>query len=213
MSGKASGVNPEEKSGAGVPKAVRRGLQHRSGNSCDGTGATLHGLLPFTWITSVTWRGGTCCMGNSLSSISPLPRSVFYITLAQVCLPFFHLNLAQVCLPYHHCPGLSSISPLSRFSISPLSRSVFHITVVQVCLPYHLAQVCLPLPRSVFYITLVQIFHITLVQVCLPYHPCSGLPYHPCPGLSSISPLSRSAFHITLPRSVFHITLVQVCLP
>ena len=25
--------------------------------------------------TSVTWRGGTCCMGNSLSSISPFAQA------------------------------------------------------------------------------------------------------------------------------------------
>ena len=62
-----------------------------------GTGAKLYTLLPFPWITLVTWRGGpvhgqqpvfhitiaqtsgtwtgwTWCMDNSLSSISPLPR-------------------------------------------------------------------------------------------------------------------------------------------
>ena len=39
---KASGVNLEEKSGVGAPKAVRSCcLQPRSGNSCDGTGAKL----------------------------------------------------------------------------------------------------------------------------------------------------------------------------
>ena len=66
------------------PKALRHWLQHRSGNSCDSTGARLYGLLPFPWITpgtpkggtSVTWRGGDLLHGQQL---------VFHITLAQAC--------------------------------------------------------------------------------------------------------------------------------
>eukprot|EP00745_Piridium_sociabile_P043280 TRINITY_DN8831_c0_g1_i6.p3 TRINITY_DN8831_c0_g1~~TRINITY_DN8831_c0_g1_i6.p3 ORF type:complete len:110 (+),score=10.60 TRINITY_DN8831_c0_g1_i6:354-683(+) len=42
--GKASGVNPEEKSGVGVPKAARGCLQQRPGNSCDGAGTKCIGF-------------------------------------------------------------------------------------------------------------------------------------------------------------------------
>ena len=81
-------------------KAVRHWLQHRSGNSNDGTGAKLYWLLPFPWITPVTWRGGTCSMGISLSSIPPLPRHqgrgeggpAAWTTTGR--------------FPYHPCPGL-----------------------------------------------------------------------------------------------------------
>ena len=42
--GKASEVNPEEKSGVGAPKAVHHCLQPYSGSSCDGTGTMCTGL-------------------------------------------------------------------------------------------------------------------------------------------------------------------------
>ena len=107
-------------------------------------------------------------MGNSLSSISPLPRSIFHITLAQAFLPFLHITLVQACLPYHPCTGLSSISPMSK--------PVFHL--VQACLaPCPVLSSISPLPNPVF--------HITLAQSCLPYHPC------PIP--SSMSPLPSPA--------------------
>ena len=73
LMGKASGVNPEEKSWAGVPKAVRDCTQQRSGNSCDGTGTMCIGAClsngPFQWRE----EGGVCCMGNSLPSILTYP--------------------------------------------------------------------------------------------------------------------------------------------
>ena len=50
---KASGVNAEEKSRAGVPKAVRGCIQQGSGNSCDGTGTMCISAClsngPFQW--------------------------------------------------------------------------------------------------------------------------------------------------------------------
>ena len=71
LMGKALGVNPEEKSGAGVPKAVRGCIQQRSGNSCNGTGTMYIGAFlssgPFQWHGEGGW--GVCCMGNSLPSI------------------------------------------------------------------------------------------------------------------------------------------------
>ena len=61
--GKASGVNPEEKSGAGVPKAVCGCLQLHSGNSCDVGSTKLYRLLQPWSVLNTTlprpapWRG------------------------------------------------------------------------------------------------------------------------------------------------------------
>ena len=125
-------------------KAVGHWLQHCSGNSSDGTCAKLYGLLPFPWITPVTiergdpaaWataclpyhpcldirRGGTCCMDNSLSSISPLPRH-------QGCGQGGPAAWATACLPYHPCTDIRDVERgtwcmgNSFSSISPLPRS------------------------------------------------------------------------------------------
>jgi len=63
---KASGVNPEEKSGVGVPKAVQGcttaqfwQLLRRHHNQ-----AVSASALPLD--LAMTWRRGTCCVGNSL---------------------------------------------------------------------------------------------------------------------------------------------------
>ena len=69
---KASGVNLEKTSGVGVPKAVRRCIQPV-------LTAPAAALVPncsdpvVPLVPSVTWRGGSCCMGNSLSSILHCP--------------------------------------------------------------------------------------------------------------------------------------------
>ena len=62
LMGKASGVNPEEKSGAGVPKVVQGCIQQCSGNSCNGTGTMCIGAClsngPFQWrgeVGSAAW--------------------------------------------------------------------------------------------------------------------------------------------------------------
>ncbi|XP_063585312.1 paired box pox-neuro protein-like [Penaeus indicus] len=57
QSEKSSGVNPEEKSGAGVPKDVRWRLRPRSGNSCDAAGAKLHRSF-----------GSICCVERELAA-------------------------------------------------------------------------------------------------------------------------------------------------
>ncbi|KAH3690926.1 hypothetical protein DPMN_192750 [Dreissena polymorpha] len=55
--GKARGVNPDIKSGAGVPKAVWPCPQGHSGNSCDNAGAKLYrSTVPLG--PSAAWRGG-----------------------------------------------------------------------------------------------------------------------------------------------------------
>ena len=70
----ASRVNPEEKSGVGVPKAVYRCTQPHSGNSCDVAGAKL-----FLWIhhrRGSGWEGagGGGGGGGMLHGQQPGPR-------------------------------------------------------------------------------------------------------------------------------------------
>ena len=84
ISGTASRVNPEEKSGAGVAGLRHFVIDFSIVLATHVTALVLDymGSCPSLWITpgtpkggtSVTWRGGTHCMDNSLSSISPLPR-------------------------------------------------------------------------------------------------------------------------------------------
>ena len=69
---KAKGVNPDRKSGAGVPKAVWCCTQHLSGNSCGVYDPKRTGFA-FPLVPSSMWRGGTCCLGYSLSSIDISP--------------------------------------------------------------------------------------------------------------------------------------------
>lgn len=66
---KASGVNPEDKSGVRIPKKVRYYVQLRSGKSCDDAGTNLYWRLPFLWTTSEAWIEKTLCMGNNQSLI------------------------------------------------------------------------------------------------------------------------------------------------
>jgi hypothetical protein len=73
--GKARGVNLNRKSGDGVPKAVRTPLvphwQLLLRSWCQAVSAPVVPLDPPT-----ARRGGICCTGNSLSSISPCPGFV-----------------------------------------------------------------------------------------------------------------------------------------
>ena len=59
LKGKASRVNPEEKSGDGVPMAVHCWFQWCSGNSCNTVGAKLYQLLLFLWIHQQCGEGGS----------------------------------------------------------------------------------------------------------------------------------------------------------
>ena len=73
--GKASGVNPEEKSGAGVPKAVRSCIQRASGNSCDASGAKMYRPLPFLWIHRLRGEGEHAAWATSCSPYYPAQAS------------------------------------------------------------------------------------------------------------------------------------------
>ena len=57
-------------------------------------GDLLHGQQPVFHMTvaqtSGTWRGGTCCMGNSLSSIPPLPRSASWRGSSSAAAKWWH---------------------------------------------------------------------------------------------------------------------------
>lgn len=70
--GKASGVNPKEKLGVGVPTAVCICFQPHSGNLCDVFSCKLYRLLPLPWTTLVTWRGGSA-RATACSPIKPCP--------------------------------------------------------------------------------------------------------------------------------------------
>ena len=101
VSGKALGVYPQEKSRAGIPKAVHCWLQHRSGNSCNGTGATLYGLLPSLELHE--WRGVGWGGGGGRPAA-----------------------WATACLPYHLCPGLSPWETFQGADPWPLVTNVCH---------------------------------------------------------------------------------------
>ena len=57
LNGKATGFNPEEKPGDGIPTAVRRCMQTRSGNSCDAIDAKLFRYSPFLWAHQLHGKG------------------------------------------------------------------------------------------------------------------------------------------------------------
>ena len=62
----------EEKSGVGAPKAVRHCIQPRPGSPATALVSKCSDPVVFL-VPSRTWRGGTCCMVNNLSSISHRP--------------------------------------------------------------------------------------------------------------------------------------------
>ena len=64
----SSGVNLEGKYGVGAPKSVRCGPQPRSGNPTATALVPNRNSFAVSLDQSVTWRGGTCYMGNSQSS-------------------------------------------------------------------------------------------------------------------------------------------------
>ena len=94
----------------------------------------------------MTWRGGTCCMDNSLSSISPLPRH-------QGCGQGGPAALATACLPYHRCPDIRNVD---RGDLLHGQQLVFHITLAQTSGMWRGG----PGAWAIAF---------------LPYHPCPGL--------------------------------------
>ena len=67
--------------------------------SADSTGAKLYGFLPFPWITSVTWRGGTSVTWRGGTSVTWRGGPAAWAT---------------ACFPYHPCPGMRPGVDFSR---------------------------------------------------------------------------------------------------
>ena len=81
---KASGVNPEETSGVGIPKAARCFLQHLFGSSCDllsGLELVFHTSL----LRLVQWRGNSSSASLNPQSTTRYNTDVQQATGAKPC--------------------------------------------------------------------------------------------------------------------------------
>lgn len=78
---KASGVNLEEKSGVGVPKAVRHCHQPRSGSSCDDAGAKLYRPCCSFGYISVVERGDVLHGQHAVPHIIPPRLTSYYMQI------------------------------------------------------------------------------------------------------------------------------------